>query len=119
MAYLHGYGKLMAGPEKWGKLGSATADFGVPEMLHIPMGFMAMFAEFFGAIMVALGVGTRFGALLLVGTMAVANHKHGFGADFSELAFLYLIVFAGLLFTGPGAVSVDHALLGRKSKLVG
>ena len=119
MAALHGFGKLTAGTERWRGLGSALADFGVPESLYVPMGFMAMFAEFFGSILVAIGLFTRVGAFLLVGTMAVANHKHGFGDDFNELALVYLIIFAGLMITGPGSLSLDHWWFGRKSKMVG
>jgi len=119
MAVLHGFGKLTAGTEKWCGLGSALEPFGVPESMYVPMGFMAMFAEFFGAILVAAGLFTRLGAFLLVGTMAVANYKHGFGDDFNELALVYLVVFTGLLITGPGNLSLDYLWFGRRKRTAG
>ena len=74
-----------------------------------------VFAEVFGALLLALGFVTRFAALTLVS-------RHGRGWRFSwstrpalhgdhsgELAFLYLAGFVTLLLAGGGKFSVDKA----------
>lgn len=109
MMVLHGYPKLLDGPERWRRLGGAMENFGVtyaPEF----WGFMAAFAEAIGGLLIVLGYMTRPAALLLFITMAVAATKHIMGDDpFSksyhaiELAF----VFFGLFILGPGKYSFD------------
>ena len=78
--------------------------------------------EFFGGILVMLGLGTRWAAFLLSGTMAVAYWMaHGLnGKGFlpiqngGELAVLYCFVFLYLFFAGGGAWSVD-SLISKKN----
>ncbi len=70
---------------------------------------LAIFAEFFCALFIVLGLFTRLALIPLIITMLVAV----FGADAgkslvdSELALLYLSAFVTLLFCGPGKVSID------------
>lgn len=76
--------------------------------------------------LIVLGLGTRFAALGLAITMGVAAFvAHGsdpwFMADSEtgrakEMALLYLIPAATLIFTGPGAISLDYIFFGRKPK---
>lgn len=109
MMVLHGYPKLLDGPERWAKLGGAMENFGItyaPEF----WGFMAAFAESVGGLLLVIGYMTRPAALLLFITMVVAATKHIMGGDpFSksyhsiELAF----VFFGLFILGPGKYSID------------
>lgn len=109
MMILHGYPKLLGGPERWGDLGEAMAHFGVtyaPEF----WGFMAAFSEAIGGLLLVLGYMTRPAALLLFFTMVVAAAKHIGGGDpfiksyhAIELAF----VFFGLFILGPGKYSID------------
>jgi putative oxidoreductase len=77
---------------------------------------LAVFAEFFCSILVALGLGTRLASIPLVITMAVAAFiAHGsdpFGRK--ELALLYMISFLTIFFLGGGKFSLDH-LITRKS----
>ena len=118
MAIAHGWGKLTGGPEVWTRLGGAMESFGVPETLYLPFGFMAMVAEFFGGILLALGLTSRVCAFLLLNTMIVATvMKATSGADFQmetsrplELAVLFL----GLLIAGPGRLSIDYLIFGKK-----
>ena len=79
---------------------------------------LVTFAETVGALLLALGLLTRFGALTLVIDLAVAFfmvHKMavGMAAHSGELAFIYLAGFVLLLIAGPGKFSVDQALFGK------
>jgi putative oxidoreductase len=76
----------------------------------------AVGAEVVCAALVAVGLATRLAALPLVFTMAVAGFVINAGAPWGEqeLAAIYLVPFAALVFTGPGAYSVDAKLAGGK-----
>lgn len=109
MAWLHGWSKverLIDGahrfPDPWG-------------IGPLPSLVLAAFAEFACALAVALGFMGRWASLPLVITMGTAAFVHHAGDPWGEreLAVVYLIVFAGLLFTGPGKISVDR-WIGRK-----
>ena len=77
--------------------------------------------EFFGGVLIMIGLGTRWVAFILSGTMAVAYWKvHGLSPkgflpieNGGELAVLYCFVFFYLFFAGGGPLSVD-ALIGKK-----
>lgn len=109
MMVLHGYPKLLGGPERWGKLGGAMENFGItyaPEF----WGFMAAFAETIGGLLLVLGYMTRPAALLLFITMVVATTKHIMGGDpFSKAyhAIELAVVCFGLFILGPGKYSID------------
>jgi putative oxidoreductase len=71
---------------------------------------LVVFAEFFCAAFVIIGLFTRLACLPLVIAMSVAlfsAHKGDFFGQ-GEMAGLYLICFLTLLFTGPGKVSLDR-----------
>ena len=96
MAVLHG----------WGKLGRLSAD---------PI----MFADPFGlgpgpALLVVIGLGTRWAALALainMGTAFVAAHGAALSGEQSgELAFVYLAAFVVMFCAGAGKYSVDARL---------
>ena len=76
-------------------------------------GFMAAVSEFFGGLLLALGLLSRFAAFFLFCTMVVATTMHISGGDgfnvFSHPLKL-VFVFAGLVFTGPGNFSIDAGL---------
>jgi putative oxidoreductase len=74
---------------------------------------LVTFAETAGALLLALGLLTRFGALTLAIDMAVAFflvHKNLQGG---ELAFVYLAGYVALLLAGGGKFSVDKVLFGK------
>ena len=77
---------------------------------------LAVFAEFFCALAVVLGVGTRLATIPLMATMAIAafvvHADDPWGKK--EFALLYLIPFVTLFFTGGGRYSVDRMLLNRR-----
>lgn len=111
MAGAHGLDKLLTFTEK-------AASFGDPLGVGSTASLaLAVFAEFFCAIAVALGLFTRFAAVPLVITMGVAAFIVHADDPFSkkELALLYGIPFLALVLTGPGDYSLDR-LLRRRSK---
>lgn len=115
LAFGHGLGKIVGGPEQWAGLGGTMEMFGLG-FFPTFWGFMAAFAEFFGALFVAVGFVTRPAALLVVINMLVAATSHILGGDgfvgpeSAEMALLYATVFCGLIFTGPGPYSIDDQL---------
>ncbi len=75
MFMFHGAPKLFGGPERWGKLGAAMGNFGI-DFLPAFWGFMASFSEFFGGILLILGLFFRPACILLTLTMIVAAGFH-------------------------------------------
>jgi len=129
---LHGYPKLFGGPGKpvyprlQRHLGPGFAQFmehggihnfratveriGVP-MPHL-MAWVAALSEFVGGGLLILGWLTRPAALLLCGNMGVAisrvHWRTGLmGQGGYELALALLAGLLGILFAGPGAISID------------
>jgi putative oxidoreductase len=74
------------------------------------LAYIAKLSELLCGLMVALGLFTRWAALVCAFTMGVAIYMTGKPLDFHswELASLYLTAFAALTFAGPGCVSLDH-----------
>ena len=112
MAY-HGYLKFLSGAEGLYKVGSMLAPFGVSGSYEL-LGTFAAFSELLGGILVALGLFTRLGSLLLVGVLFTATMLHVdsgfFSWDYpSQMGFAALAIF----FMGGGRYSVDAALFGK------
>lgn len=107
---LHGSQKMFGGPEMWTQLGGAMGNWGMT-MYPVFWGFMAAFSEFAGGFLFILGFLFRPAAILLTVTMAVATTMHiKTGDDFKVYshALELGIVFAGLIFVGPGKFSIDR-----------
>lgn len=106
MAWAHGLGKLPP-PDKM--IEGVTA-LGFP--LPIVFAWAAALSEFLGGILIALGLFTRYSALFLGITMAVAGFIiHGQDPFSSkELAFFYLSGTVLLIFTGAGSYSLDKII---------
>jgi putative oxidoreductase len=103
LLYGHGWAKLAHYSER-------APHF--PDPLHIghPRSLMLnIFAEVICAGLVILGFATRFAAIALIVNMFVAEFVANTGTAFSdhELGYFYLASFIALLFTGPGALSLD------------
>lgn len=116
---VHGYPKLIGGPEKWAELGGAMKLMGV-DVAPVVWGFLAAVAEAIGGQLLALGLFFRIACGLLCATMVVATLKHMLSGDgFSgyshalESAFLFL----GLAFIGPGRYSLDQMLFPGRRRL--
>jgi putative oxidoreductase len=120
----HGYSKVFGsgGPAAFA---ADLPGYGVPAFL----GYLAAYAEFFGAILLIVGLLTRLDAFLLAGTMFVAafvvqlpdalrdpdNAGHRFFASMRamELPLALLATMLVVLLMGPGRFSLD-ALIWRK-----
>ena len=106
MFMLHGFPKLKGGTEMWEGIGGSL---GLP--IPVVFGFLAALSEFVGGLMLIAGVFTRVALIVLIGVMAGAVTYHvkaGDGFAGYGHALDLLIVFVGLLFTGPGKYSVDR-----------
>lgn len=78
---------------------------------------LTVLAEVVGAMMLMLGIGTRFVSLALLVTMLVAAfviHAHDPWTK-QEFALLYAAGYLGLMLTGPGRLSLDHVVTNRQS----
>jgi len=109
MIYGHGWKKLA----EFNTMADSFPDpLGVGNRLSLTL---AVLAEFFASVLLALGLATRFAAFLLISTMAVAGLIVHAEDPFrvKELALVYLAVYIGLLFTGAGRFSLDRLLFGR------
>ena len=111
MMILHGYPKLMGGPDKWASLGGNMTMFGI-KSYHEIWGFLAAASEGVGGLLLILGLFFRPACFFMLCTMivAVAHHLHAGesvkdAAEAIELGF----VFMGLFLLGPGKYSIDKS----------
>ena len=99
----HGYDKLIHFSQKQ----NGFMNFlGIGSTMSLAL---VVFAEFFCALFIILGLFTRLAAIPLIITMCVAlfkAHNTDFFGD-GQTATLYLVGFLVLLIVGPGKVSVD------------
>ncbi len=109
---VHGGPKIIAGPERWERLGSAMSNIGI-DFLPTFWGFIASFTEFFGGIFLLLGLFFRPSLFFLTFTMFIAvmlnierNGTLAGAAHPLEVG----IVFLALIFIGPGKYSLDNIL---------
>ncbi|HEY0057999.1 MAG TPA: DoxX family protein [Flavisolibacter sp.] len=100
----HGLDKLMHFAEKSGRFADP---FGIGSTTSLSL---TVFAEFFCAAFIILGLFTRLAAVPLVIAMSVAlfyAHKGQFFGD-GESAALFLTAFLAILLLGPGKASLDR-----------
>jgi len=113
--FVHGWGKIIGGPELWGKLGGTMANMGIT-FAPVFWGFMASLAEFGGGILILLGLFTRPASAFMAFTMLVAFVMHTSKLDpwsKSVYPMEMFAVFMALLFIGAGKYSID-ALISKK-----
>jgi putative oxidoreductase len=109
MMIYHGYPKLLGGPEGWAGLGASTKYVGIT-FWPVVWGFLAAVVETLGGFFVIIGLAFRPVCLLLLINLVVAAATHlgkGDGLQGAAHAVELAIVFAGLIFVGPGRYSVD------------
>ena len=104
MLWLHGKDKLLNFEDKMAKFNNIVVNS------KVSLG-LTVFAEVLCAGLLVIGLFSRLSALALAITMGVALYKvHELklvGAGSGELALLYFMGFATLVFTGPGKFSAD------------
>lgn len=108
-----GWGKLMAGPKTWTKLGGAMENFGLSGG-ELYWGMAATFAELLGGIFLVVGLLVRPSAFALFCTMVVAAllkfQSLNWGAQESVSGFFYPLTMAAvafaMIFLGGGKYSV-------------
>ena len=100
----HGWGKLTSFPEKSEYF---PDPLGIGSLLSLSL---ATFAEFFCAILLIIGLFTRFAALNIFITMLVAGFIFHFSDPFAkkELALLYATGFLYFLVMGGNRYSLDE-----------
>lgn len=109
MMVFHGYGKITAGPERWQAIGGSMQNLGI-SFAPTFWGFMAAFSEFFGSLLLLLGLFFRPATALLASTMLVAVIRHlnipagepGAGWSAASHALELFCVYVALFLTGPG-----------------
>lgn len=118
----HGWSKIAGegGPSAFAA--DMAANYGIPTFL----GYLAAYSEVVGAVLLIAGLLTRLDALLLAGTMFVAAfvvllpdalYEVPPGAIKTfvilraiEMPLALFAICAALVLTGPGRISLDHAL---------
>ncbi|MGN8068170.1 DoxX family protein [Mucilaginibacter sp. SG564] len=105
----YGYPMLMGGVSGWKELGHSTRHIGI-HFWPVVWGFLATLTEAFGGVLLIIGFAFRPVCILMILTLIVAAASHfargeGFGG--AAHALEDALIFAGLLFVGPGKYSVD------------
>ena len=109
IALFHGFGKIKSDSEVWERLGRNMQNLGV-DFVPVFWGFMAAFSEFFGSILIVLGIFFRPSTLLLAFTMLVAAIRHlslpaeaaRSGWSGASHALELLVIYVALFIMGPG-----------------
>ena len=86
--------------------------------LHLPfpitLSYLAAWSEIGGSWLLILGLGTRLGALAIIGTMSVAIYHailtSGFNIYLLELLGLYISSAFSIILLGPGKFSSDYLI---------
>lgn len=109
--FYHGYLKYVSGEQGLYKVGAMLSALGVPNGFEVILGTIASYAEMVGGILIIIGLFTRIGSLLIIGTLAVATilnlNSNFFSWDYpSQMGFGAIMLF----FAGAGRYSLDKAL---------
>ena len=107
--FLHGYPKLIGGPETWKMVGQSMGNLGV-DQYPLVWGLAASLVEAVGGALFILGFQFRPICILFAFVMLVASINHlssGDGWSTASHAIEVGLLFIGLLFVGPGKYSVD------------
>ena len=109
--FYHGYLKYVSGEQGLYKVGAMLSVLGVPSGFEVILGTIASYAEMVGGILIIIGLFTRIGTILIIGTLAVATilnlNGNFFSWDYpSQMGFGAIMLF----FAGAGRYSLDKAL---------
>lgn len=110
LSFAHGIGKVP--PSEQFIQGVGDLGFPIPHVFA----WCAAFAEFFGGMLLAIGLFTRPSAFLIAVTMGVAAFVVHAADPFQrkEMALLFLFIALAFLFMGSGRYGIDNLI--RKSK---
>lgn len=106
---LHGYPKLVGGPDMWKAVGGAMANVGI-DFYPMVWGLLAGLVETLGGLFLVLGLFFRPTNILLSFTMLMAGVNHlaaGDGWAVASRPLELMVVFMALILIGPGKYSVD------------
>jgi len=108
MFIMHGYPKIVGGPDMWKGVGGAMGNVGIT-FAPVFWGFLAAITETFGGFLFMIGLAFRPASLLLAFVMLIATlfHYKSEGLMSASHAIELGIVFIGFAFVGPGKYSVD------------
>lgn len=118
MFILHGFPKIMGGPDKWislGELGMSKVGISFGWLFW---GFLAAVSEFFGGLFLVFGLMVRLSGFFLFFTMLIAAAFHllsGDGIMGASHAIESGIIFLFLIFSGGGYYTIDQILYNRIS----
>lgn len=109
--FYHGYLKYVSGEQGLYKVGAMLSALGVQSGFEVILGTIASYAEMVGGILIIIGLFTRIGSLLIIGTLAVATILNLNGTFFSwdypsQMGFGAIMLFL----VGAGRYSLDKAL---------
>lgn len=109
--FYHGYLKYVSGEQGLYKVGAMLSALGVTSGFEVILGTIASYAEMVGGILIIIGLFTRIGSLLIIGTLAVATilnlNGNFFSWDYpSQMGFGAIMLF----FAGAGRYSLDKVL---------
>ena len=109
--FYHGYLEYVSGEQGLYKVGALLSALGVPSGFEVILGTIASYAEMVGGILIIIGLFTRIGSLLIIGTLAVATilnlNGNFFSWDYpSQMGFGAIMLFLA----GAGRYSLDKAL---------
>lgn len=114
--FVHGWNKIMQGPELWTKIGTAMNNLGINQV-HVFWGFMASAAEFGGGILLIMGLFTRTASSFIAFTMVVAAVQHLSKLDPWNRVIYPIEMFSAmilLIFIGAGKYSLDNLFFKKK-----
>jgi len=96
------------GPQEWFIQDTANMGFPLPTFFA----WVAVLSEFFGGILLMLGLFTRPAALLNVGVTFTATfiYHQGDIGDSGLISFFFMVMCLSILLFGPGKFSLDYAL---------
>lgn len=116
LAYFHGLGKIKSAiayfikGDEWKFLNTVKSiGFPAPELFALA----ATLSEFIGGILLAVGLFTRYSAIFIAFTMAVAIYRHLTTDMRFELAGLYFLVAIVFIFKGGEGISIDSLVKKR------
>ena len=109
--FYHGYLKYVSGEQGLYKVGAMLSALSVPSGFEVILGTIASYAEMVGGILIIIGLFTRIGSLLIIGTLTVATilnlNGNFFSWDYpSQMGFGAIMLFLA----GAGRYSLDKAL---------